>query len=206
MFGPELIYAFGELKALFDPGNKMNPGKIVHPYRLDENLTRRGWFPREPRTFFHYPQDGYKFSGAASRCVGVGKCRGDEGGVMCPSYRATREEEHSTRGRSRLLMEMVRGEVITDGWHSTEVLDALDLCLACKGCRKECPVDVDMATYKAEFLAHHYAGRIRPAAHYSMGWLPLLARLITAVPGLATVVNLAAPLPGISSAANRAIN
>src|SRR5215469_9580880 len=110
MFGPELIHAFGELKALFDPGNRMNPGKVVHPYRLDENLTRRGWFPREPRTFFHYPQDDYKFSGAASRCVGVGKCRGDEGGVMCPSYRVTREEEHSTRGRSRLLMEMVRGE------------------------------------------------------------------------------------------------
>ena len=123
-------------------------------------------------TFFHYAPDGGKFSHAASRCVGVGKCRGDEGGVMCPSYRATREEEHSTRGRSRLLMEMVRGEVIRDGWHSTEVRDALDLCLACKGCRKDCPVEVDMATYKAEFLAHHYKGRLRPASHYSMGWLP----------------------------------
>ena len=123
---------------------------------------------------------------------------------MCPSYRVTREEEHSTRGRARLLMEMVRGDVVTDGWHSTEVRDALDLCLACKGCRKECPVGVDMATYKAEFLAHHYAGRVRPAAHYSMGWLPLLARLVTAVPGLAAVVNLAARTPGISSVAKRA--
>ena len=183
MFGPQLMHAFGELKAVFDPGNRMNPGKVVEPYRLDENLTLRGWFPREPRTLFHYPQDNYKFSAAASRCVGVGKCRGDEGGVMCPSYRVTREEEHSTRGRSRLLMEMVRGEVITDGWHSTEVRDALDLCLACKGCRKDCPVDVDMATYKAEFLAHHYKGRLRPAAHYSMGWLPLISALVTAVPG-----------------------
>jgi ferredoxin len=189
MFGPELIRAFGEVKGVFDPDNRMNPGKVVHPYRLDENLTLRGWFPREPRTFFGYPHDGGKFSSAASRCVGVGKCRGDVkgdgevgGGVMCPSYRVTREEEHSTRGRARLLMEMVRGEVVTGGWHSTEVRDALDLCLACKGCRKECPVGVDMATYKAEFLAHHYAGRIRPAAHYSMGWLPVLARLVTAAP------------------------
>jgi FAD/FMN-containing dehydrogenase/Fe-S oxidoreductase len=201
MFGPELMHAFGELKAAFDPGNRMNPGKVVHPYRLDENLTRRAWFPREPRTFFHYPQDNYKFSGAASRCVGVGKCRGDEGGVMCPSYRVTREEEHSTRGRSRLLMEMVRGEVITDGWHSTEVLDALDLCLACKGCRKECPVDVDMATYKAEFLAHHYKGRLRPPAHYSMGWLPLLALLAAAAPG---AVNAAGRAPGLGRLVKRA--
>ena len=204
MFGPELIRAFGEMKDVFDPDDRMNPGKVVRPYRLDENLTRRGWFPREPRTFFGYPHDDGKFSSAASRCVGVGKCRGDEGGVMCPSYRVTREEEHSTRGRARLLMEMVRGEVVTEGWHSAEVRDALDLCLACKGCRKECPVGVDMATYKAEFLAHHYAGRVRPAAHYSMGWLPLLARLITAVPGLAMVVNLAARTPGLSSAAKRA--
>jgi Fe-S oxidoreductase len=194
MFGPELMHAFGELKAAFDPGNRMNPGKVVDPYRLDENLTLRGWFPAEPKTFFHYPQDGHKFTGAASRCVGVGKCRGDEGGVMCPSYRVTRDEEHSTRGRSRLLMEMVRGEVITDGWHSTEVRDALDLCLACKGCRKDCPVDVDMATYKAEFLAHHYRGRLRPPAHYSMGWLPLLALLAAAAPG---AVNTAGRAPGL---------
>ena len=161
MFGPELIRAFGEMKDVFDPDDRMNPGKVVRPYRLDENLTLRGWFPREPQTFFGYPHDGGKFARAASRCVGVGKCRGDEGGVMCPSYRVTREEEHSTRGRARLLMEMVRGDVISEGWHSTEVRDALDLCLACKGCRKECPVGVDMATYKAEFLAHHYAGRLQ---------------------------------------------
>ncbi|MGC1288876.1 MAG: FAD-linked oxidase C-terminal domain-containing protein [Streptosporangiaceae bacterium] len=202
MFGPELMRAFGEYKAVFDPGNKMNPGKVVDPYRMDENLTRRGFFPKEPVTFFHYPQDGGKFSaGAASRCVGIGKCRGDEGGVMCPSYRVTREEEHATRGRARLLMEMVRGEVITDGWQSAEVRDALDLCLACKGCRKECPVDVDMATYKAEFLAHHYAGRLRPAAHYSMGWLPALSRLASTAPGL---VNAVARAPGLGRLIKRA--
>ncbi len=194
MFGPDLMRAFGELKAAFDPGNRMNPGKVVEPYRLDENLTLRGWFPAEPRTFFQYPRDDRKFTAAASRCVGVGKCRGDEGGVMCPSYRVTREEEHSTRGRARLLMEMVRGEVITGGWRSTEVRDALDLCLACKGCRKDCPVDVDMATYKAEFLSHHYQGRLRPAAHYSMGWLPALALLAAVAPG---AVNAAGHAPGL---------
>src|SRR6266571_3086075 len=195
MFGPDLIRAFGELKAAFDPGNRMNPGKVVEPSPLDSHLTRRGWFPPEPLTLFQYAPDGGKFSRAASRCVGVGKCRGDEGGVMCPSYRATREEEHSTRGRSRLLMEMVRGEVIRDGWHSTEVRDALDLCLACKGCRKDCPVEVDMATYKAEFLAHHYKGRIRPASPYSMGWLPAAALLAARAPGL---VNAAGRAPGLA--------
>jgi FAD/FMN-containing dehydrogenase/Fe-S oxidoreductase len=204
MFGPDLMRAQGELKALFDPDNRMNPGKVVQPYRLDEHLTLRGWFPPEPQTFFEYPHDNGRFSAAASRCVGVGKCRGDEGGVMCPSYRVTREEEHSTRGRARLLMEMVRGEVITGGWHSEEVRDALDLCLACKGCRKECPVGVDMATYKAEFLAHHYAGRLRPAAHYSMGWLPLISALVTAVPGLPGLVNTATHTPGLSRMAKRA--
>jgi FAD/FMN-containing dehydrogenase/Fe-S oxidoreductase len=205
MFGPELIRAHREMKDVFDPDNRMNPGKVVRPYRLDENLAMRGWYPREPRrTFFRYPKEDGKFSAAATRCVGVGKCRGDEGGVMCPSYRVTREEEHSTRGRARLLAEMIRGEVVTEGWHSEEVRDALDLCLACKGCRKECPVDVDMATYKAEFLAHHYAGRIRPAAHYSMGWLPVIARLVTAVPGLPPIVNLAGRTPGISRLAKRA--
>jgi FAD/FMN-containing dehydrogenase/Fe-S oxidoreductase len=197
MFGPDLIRAFGEMKAAFDPGNRMNPGKVVEPFPLDSNLTRRGWFPKEPVTFFHYAHDGGRFTHAAARCVGVGKCRGDEGGVMCPSYRATREEEHSTRGRSRLLMEMVRGEVVRDGWHSAEVRDALDLCLACKACRKECPVEVDMATYKAEFLAHHYQGRLRPAAHYSMGWLPVAALLAARAPGL---VNAAGRAPVLGRA------
>jgi FAD/FMN-containing dehydrogenase/Fe-S oxidoreductase len=195
MFGPELMRAFGEVKAIFDPGNKMNPGKVVEPYRLDQFLTLSGWQPREPETFFHYPAEDGKFTGAASRCVGVGKCRRDSGGVMCPSYRVTHEEEHATRGRARLLMEMVRGEVITNGWRSREVRDALDLCLSCKGCRKDCPVDVDMATYKAEFLAHHYAGRLRPASHYTMGWLPVMARIAAIAP---KVVNAITHAPGLS--------
>ncbi|MEV0388908.1 FAD-binding and (Fe-S)-binding domain-containing protein [Nonomuraea sp. NPDC050643] len=185
MFGDGLVEAFGRLKAVFDPRDRMNPGRVVHPRRLDQDLAQRHFYPLEPRrTFFGYPDDHGRFGHAATRCVGIGTCRrpASEGGVMCPSYRVTREEEHSTRGRARLLEEMARGEVITDGWRSAAVRDALDLCLACKGCRAECPVGVDMATYKAEFLAHHYRRRLRPAAHYSMGWLPLWAALAAAAP------------------------
>ncbi|WP_445283547.1 FAD-binding and (Fe-S)-binding domain-containing protein [Streptomyces sp. DSM 118148] len=197
MFGERLVTAFGEMKALFDPGNRMNPGKIVDPDPVDGQL-RLGadWRPATPTTHFGYPEDDHSFTRAVMRCVGIGNCRTHEGGVMCPSYRATREEEHSTRGRARLLFEMLGGHtdsVITDGWRSAEVKDALDLCLACKGCKSDCPVGVDMATYKVEFLSHHYEGRLRPAAHYSMGWLPLWARLSRLAPPLVNTL-LQAPL------------
>lgn len=201
MFGEQIIAAFGEMKDIFDPGNRMNPGKVVDPYRMDENLMYRHWFPAKPETHFSFADDGGSFTAAATRCVGVGKCRQHSGGVMCPSYRATGEERHSTRGRSRLLAEMVRGEVITDGWRSADVHDALDLCLACKGCKTDCPVDVDMATYKAEFLAHHYRHRIRPAAHYSMGWLPLWARFAAQAPALANALMHAPGLEPLIKAA-----
>ncbi|HWE90669.1 MAG TPA: FAD-linked oxidase C-terminal domain-containing protein, partial [Pseudonocardiaceae bacterium] len=201
MFGERIVAAFGELKALLDPDDRMNPGKVVRPHRLDENLRQgSGYRPWQPATQFAFPHDGHRFSQAAARCVGVGKCRSESGGVMCPSYRVTREEEHSTRGRARLLFEMAGGAangVITDGWRSAEVRDALDLCLACKGCKSDCPVNVDMATYKAEFLSHHYAGRVRPPSHYSMGWLPLWARLAAIAPRL---VNAVAHAPGLSTA------
>ncbi|MFJ4616731.1 FAD-binding and (Fe-S)-binding domain-containing protein [Streptomyces sp. NPDC088812] len=200
MFGAELIEGFERLKGLFDPGNRMNPGKIVLPYRLDENL-RLGadHLPWEPETVFAFPHDDGKFSRAAARCVGVGKCRSSEGGVMCPSYRATREEEHSTRGRARLLFEMVRNDSpIPDGWRSRAVHDALDLCLACKGCKTDCPVNVDMATYKAEFLHHHYKGRPRPLAHYSMGWLPAVARVVARAP---RTVNALTSVPWVARTA-----
>ncbi|MBB5928546.1 FAD-binding and (Fe-S)-binding domain-containing protein [Streptomyces echinatus] len=188
MFGERLVTAFGELKALFDPGNRMNPGKIVHPNPVDGQL-RLGpaWRPATPATHFGFPEDDHSFDRAVMRCVGIGNCRSHSGGVMCPSYRATREEEHSTRGRARLLFEMLDGHAdsaIEDGWRSTAVHDALDLCLACKGCKSDCPTGVDMATLKAEFMSHHYAGRLRPMAHYSMGWLPLWARLSRAAPSL----------------------
>ncbi|WP_216639506.1 FAD-binding and (Fe-S)-binding domain-containing protein [Brachybacterium sp. P6-10-X1] len=205
MFGPEIVEAFGEVKALFDPRNLMNPGKVVMPNRLDEDL-RLGtdWDPTPYRTMFQYPADDGSFTRATMRCVGIGNCRSQEGGVMCPSYMVTKEEEHSTRGRARLLFEMLsphEDSPIKDGWRSTEVRDALDLCLSCKGCKTDCPVNVDMATYKAEFLHHHYKGRIRPAAHYSMGWLPLLARLASRVPRL---VNRALSAPGLSTIGKRA--
>jgi FAD/FMN-containing dehydrogenase/Fe-S oxidoreductase len=201
MFGDKLVGAFGQLKAVFDPDDRMNPGKVVAPYRVDENL-RLGasWSPRESRTFFRYPDDDGQFSRAVMRCVGVGKCRHDSGGVMCPSYMVTREEEHSTRGRSRLLYEMLGGHAdspVQAGWRSTEVRDALDLCLACKGCKRDCPVEVDMATMKAEFLAHHYAGRLRPRAHYSMGWLPAAALAASRAPRL---VNAVTQAPGLRRA------
>ncbi|MBV7697335.1 FAD-binding and (Fe-S)-binding domain-containing protein [Streptomyces sp. TRM70350] len=200
MFGPELVEGFQRLKGLFDPGDRMNPGKVVRPYRLDENL-RLGadYRPWKPDTAFAYPHDDGKFSRAAARCVGVGKCRSLEGGVMCPSYRATREEEHSTRGRARLLFEMVRNDSpVPSDWRSREVHDALDLCLACKGCKTDCPVNVDMATYKAEFLHHHYAGRLRPRAHYSMGWLPAAARVAALAP---RTVNALTSLPWVTRVA-----
>ncbi|MDX6353281.1 MAG: hypothetical protein QOF98_184 [Streptomyces sp.] len=205
MFGERLVGAFGELKALFDPGDRMNPGKVVAPNPLDSHL-RLGadWRPRDDSDArFGYPDDGGSFNQAVLRCVGIGNCRSQEGGVMCPSYRATGEEEHSTRGRARLLFEMIGGHgdsPVTDGWRSTEVRDALDLCLACKGCKSDCPVGVDMATYKAEFLSHHYQGRLRPTAHYALGWLPLWARASRIAPG---PVNAALRAPGLARLGKR---
>ncbi|MFE4329864.1 FAD-binding and (Fe-S)-binding domain-containing protein [Streptomyces sp. NPDC056831] len=199
MYGDELVALFSRFKNIWDPYGGMNPGILTHPARLDENL-RFEVLPKRPvDVTFGYPHDGGDFSAAVRRCVGVAKCRTAEptgAGVMCPSFRATGEEAHSTRGRARLLHEMLAGEVITDGWRSTEVRDALDLCLSCKGCRSDCPVGVDMATYKAEFLHHHYRGRLRPAAHYVMGrlpaWLRAAAPLAPALNALARVRPLAA--------------
>jgi FAD/FMN-containing dehydrogenase/Fe-S oxidoreductase len=188
-FGPELCRAFAEVKAVWDPENRMNPGKVVAPYPLDAELRLgAGYRPWEPATRFRYPEDDFRFSRAALRCVGVGKCRRSEGGVMCPSYQATREERHSTRGRARLLFEMLRGETIADGWRSEAVHDALDLCLSCKACKSECPVQVDMATYKAEFLYHHYRRRLRPRAAYAMGLIHWWARAASKTPRLANAV------------------
>jgi FAD/FMN-containing dehydrogenase/Fe-S oxidoreductase len=210
MFSDRLMSAFGELKDIFDPGNRMNPGKVIAPQPLDANL-RLGadWAPVAPQNLhFRYPHDEGSFVHAANRCVGVGKCRKTDssgGQVMCPSYQVTREERHSTRGRARLLFEMLNGHgdsPIDDAWRSTEVKDALDLCLACKGCKSDCPADVDMATYKAEFLAHHYAGRqwLRPRSDLSMGWLPLAARVVTRA-RLARVANTVTHTPGLRQAA-----
>jgi len=193
MFGPELMQAFRQFKVLWDPDWKMNPGKVVEPYRIDENL-RLGsdYNPWEPQTHFRFAEDHGSLASATLRCVGVGKCRRYDGGVMCPSFRVTREEEHSTRGRAHLLWEMTQGDVLEGGWHDEHVRDSLDLCLACKGCKSDCPVGVDVATYKAEFLSHYYAGRVRPRGAYAFGNIDLWAQVASSVPGLA---NLATQAP-----------
>ncbi|GAA1290480.1 FAD-binding and (Fe-S)-binding domain-containing protein [Saccharothrix xinjiangensis] len=178
MYPPAAIAAFRRFKAAFDPGGLMNPGRVVDPLKVDDDLRVVVAPPVIPtRAELALRADGGDLAAASRRCVGVGKCLNTSGGVMCPSYRVTREEKHSTRGRARLLFELLGGQVVRDGWRSAEVRDALDLCLGCKGCKRDCPVDVDMAAYKAEFLHHHYRRRVRPAAHYSMGWLPLWLRL-----------------------------
>jgi Fe-S oxidoreductase len=191
-YGPEVMEAMREFKRIWDPGWKMNPGKVVDPYRLDEDLKLGpSYNPPRPEVRFAYEEDGGDFAHATLRCVGVGKCRvPDTEQVMCPSYQVTKEEKHTTRGRARLLFEMLQGDVITDGWRSKEVYEALDLCLACKGCTSDCPVQVDMPTYKAEFLYHHYAspGRLRPRYAYAMGFIDQAARLASRVPAVANLV------------------
>ncbi len=184
MFGEELIHAFRLFKGIWDPNNRMNPGKIVDPYAPDEFLRLGpGYQSWRGDTMFSYPESDNSFGRALLRCVGVGKCRRvDSGGTMCPSFMVTREEKHSTRGRAHLLQDMLAGDTIRDGWKSLEVKESLDLCLACKGCKSDCPVNVDMATYKAEFLYNFYKGRFRPAGSYAMGWIYWWARLSSTMP------------------------
>jgi FAD/FMN-containing dehydrogenase/Fe-S oxidoreductase len=188
MYGPELVQGFRDFKAIFDPDGKMNPGKVVDPNPLDTDLrTGPEYRTRRVRTRFAYPDDGASFAAAAERCFGVGACR-DQSGVMCPSYQVTLEEQHSTRGRARLLFEMMRSDVLEAGWREDAVKESLDLCLACKGCKHECPVRVDMATYKAEFLSHYYRRRVRPRQAYALGLIPWTARAAARAPGLANFV------------------
>lgn len=201
-FGHELVEAFREFKRIWDPQWKMNPGKIIDANSRTEDLQLAIYKPAPVQTHFHPDGD---FRHAAKRCVGIGNCRQHGGEVMCPSYMATREEKHSTRGRARMMYEMMQGDVITDGWASEEVKDALDLCLACKGCKGDCPVHVDMATYKSEFLSHYYETHHRPRHAYAFGWIHRWARLGSVVPALANVVTqtpglrtLAAKLGGIA--------
>ena len=204
MFGDTIVRAFREFKAIWDPDGKMNPGKVVDAYPPDENL-RWGthYHPWEPKTHFPFPDDRGSFAYAANRCVGTGACRKHDTGTMCPSYMATREERHSTRGRSRLLFEMLEGNPLRQGWRDPAVKEALDLCLACKGCKSECPVNVDMATYKAEFLSHYFADRVRPISAYAFGFMYRWARAAAYMPRLA---NLVTQTPGIRSLAKATLN
>ena len=199
MFGEELVQAFREFKAIWDPDWKMNPGKIVDAYLPTENLRLgTGYNPPQPETHFQYPKDKGNFGRVTLRCVGIGNCRQQHSQTMCPSYKATREEKHSTRGRARLLFETMRGEVIKDMWQSEEMKASLDLCLACKGCLGDCPVNVDMATYKAEFLSHYYEHKRRPRQAYAFGWIDRWARLAAYAPGM---VNWVTQTPGLSTLA-----
>lgn len=199
MFSPELIEAFRQFKTIWDPSGRMNPGKVVDPYRIDENLRYgRDYNPIRVQTHFRFPEEHGNFAKATMRCVGVGECRRTDRGTMCPSFQVTREERHSTRGRARLLWEMLEGEPVHDVWQSEAVKEALDLCLACKGCKGECPVKVDMATYKAEFLSHYYERHFRPRTAWSFGLIHVWARLGAMAPAL---VNFATQTPGIAALA-----
>jgi FAD/FMN-containing dehydrogenase/Fe-S oxidoreductase len=204
MYPKEIIAGFEQFKGIWDPDDRMNPERVVRPAKLDEDLRVFVGMPTLPdRPLLAFAHDRGSFTRATRRCLGVGRCVTASGGVMCPSFRATGEEMHSTRGRARLLFEMANGSVIKDGWQSDEVAEALDLCLSCKGCKRDCPVGVDMAAYKTEFLAQRYKGRLRPLSHYSMGALPRWLRLAARVPGLPKILNAAARRPRLASVAKR---
>ncbi|GAB3271744.1 FAD-binding and (Fe-S)-binding domain-containing protein [Arthrobacter pigmenti] len=202
MYSPQILSAFARFKQIWDPTNMLNPGSMVDPDSMMDNLWMEGVPDREWRTSFDLRPvqpsgDGQKrvdpFVDSIQRCVGVGKCRSDTSGVMCPSYRATRDEKDSTRGRARVLQDMVRGaKTVEEGWRSEDAREVLDLCLSCKACATDCPVGVDMATYKSEFFDHYYAGRRRPLSHYSLGWLPRWLKITTR---MAPLVNLLLATP-----------
>jgi FAD/FMN-containing dehydrogenase/Fe-S oxidoreductase len=200
MFGPELMQAFREFKAIWDPANCMNPGKLsdaVRVYDPIENLRHAPSIPSHAQTQletrFVFAADGGSLERATARCVGVGACLNTKGGVMCPSYRATGDEQHSTRGRARLLWEMLSGALRKEGFQSKAVHQALDLCISCKACKTECPVAVDMTAYKSEFLAQRYKHRPHPLHHYIFGFADKLARLGSIFPALTNVI-LTSPL------------
>ncbi|WP_199253927.1 FAD-binding and (Fe-S)-binding domain-containing protein [Mycolicibacterium mengxianglii] len=209
MYSPQMLGLFGRVKQIFDPARLLNPGIIVDPVAVTADLGPLPLTVLTPSTSgFAFPHDRGGFAGAVSRCVGIAKCRSDVGGVMCPSYRATHDENHSTRGRARALQEMMRTEhsVVDDGWRSDDVRETLDLCLSCKACSADCPVGVDMSTYKSEFLHRHYRRRVRPRSHYSLGWLPALARvagiaprLVNALAGNRTAHRVMARLGGVTT-------
>jgi FAD/FMN-containing dehydrogenase/Fe-S oxidoreductase len=189
MYTPAALDLFGRVKAIFDPDDRLNPGVLVHPRPVDADLRAVGVVGRVS-----------KFAADVHRCTGVGKCLADTTsglGVMCPSFQATREEKDSTRGRARVLQEMINGRLVDRGWRSPEVHAALDLCLSCKGCARDCPTGIDMAAYKSTVLDETYRGRLRPRSHYALGWLPRWGRLITRSPALARLVNLTTATSGL---------
>ncbi len=189
-FSPELLGLFGDFREAWDPAGMLNPGIIVAPPPLTRDLRATAPSLLQVRPAQAFSHDGGELRTAVERCIGVGRCVSTQGlELMCPSYRATRDERHSTRGRARLLQELLAGSLAGEGWRSRAVHEALDLCLACRGCVSECPTSVDMASYKSEFLHHHYRRRLRPLSHYSLGWLPLWLRLTGRMPRLVNAVT-----------------
>ena len=233
MYSPEMLDLFARVKHVFDPGNLLNPGVLAAPMdeaeassrskartagvagdpaelqpgvdSLDRNLRRVAARPMPADGGFAFTHDGGDFTAAVHRCTGVGKCRAVVSGTfMCPSYLATREEKDVTRGRARILQEAANSQLVT-AIDSPEVLEALDLCLACKACSADCPAGVDMARYRSEALFRTYRGRMRPLSHYTLGWLPRLTRVTARVPGLASIANAAMSLTPLRSLAFRII-
>lgn len=202
MFGPELMEAFRSFKRLWDPDNLLNPGKLIDAREPHEDL-RLGadYRPWQPQTHFAFVEDSGSLASATLRCVGVGACRKQDAGAMCPSFMATGEELYSTRGRAHLLWELMQGEVLPDRWKNEQVKESLDLCLSCKACKSECPVSVDMATYKAEFLAHYYCEELRPLSHYAFGRIDRWARLASMSPKIANALANAPVLSKVMKAA-----
>ena len=187
MYTPEARSAMERFKAIFDPGGLLNPGIIVDPVPLDVQLRRPRALPIVKIDGFAFTEDDGDFTKAVHRCVGVGKCRADNGGAgefMCPSFQATKDETHVTRGRARVLQELAADGFGTKSWAADEVHDALDLCLSCKACAADCPAGVDMARYKSEALHRRFRGRLRPITHYVLGWLPRWSRLARVAPRL----------------------
>ena len=179
MYSDEIMNAFAEFKAIWDPLNKMNPGKLIHAMSVDANLRLGPDYQRReiPSQFTYDARLGDQgLARETERCIGMGKCRSLDGGIMCPSFRATREEKYSTRGRARLFFELLKGDVIEDAWQNEEVKDSLDLCLSCKGCKTDCPTNVNIARYKTEFLNRYYSEKPRPVMDAMIGrigeWLP----------------------------------
>ena len=203
MFGAELMDALREFKAIWDPDNGLNPRKLVDAGLPTANL-RLGadYKPLQPETHFKFPDDGGSFATASLRCIGLGECRKQDSGSMCPSYMATLEEEHSTRGRAHMLFELLQGEVVKGGWSDAHVKRSLDLCLSCKACKSECPTGVDVATYKAEFLAHYYERHRRPLHAYAFGMVDRWARLASRAPAVANFLGRA---PGASDLLRKAL-
>jgi FAD/FMN-containing dehydrogenase/Fe-S oxidoreductase len=204
MFGPELMEGLREFKRVWDPDWKMNPGKLIDAFPPTENLKLGADYkPHDPPTHFKFPDDDGSFAKASLRCIGIGECRKSDYGTMCPSYMATLEEQHSTRGRAHMLFEVLQGEIIDGTWTNEHVKESLDLCLSCKACKSECPANVDVATYRSEFLSHYYEKNARPLEAYAFGWFDQWAKLASGFPGLA---NAAARAPGLNGIMRRVLH